>query len=84
MDKVKLRFWVDVAMLLTFILTALAGVCTFISSDSASGFLRISSDVWFGMHLSFASATFVLVMIHLGMHLDFISFAVKKIFRSKE
>ncbi|MEI6243056.1 MAG: DUF4405 domain-containing protein [Chlamydiota bacterium] len=69
----KVKFWLDMILFVAFLLTAVTGVSISISA----------AHHWVILHKFFAVTTVILVVIHISLHWDWISFARKKIFGPK-
>lgn len=84
MDKVKSRFWLNTVTFFFLLCTAATGLINLIfnlleNHAHELQFIGIGADTWVGLHAFFAITTVVLILIHIGLHMDWISFAFKKV-----
>lgn len=89
MEKgIKVKYFVDAAMVLTLLLTAITGIINLfiamLEADDWNSFLGINPIYWLFIHVFFAVITVVLVIVHLMLHKDWISLISKKIFEKKK
>jgi predicted anti-sigma-YlaC factor YlaD len=75
-DKLKVKYFIDLVMLITLLITAFTG---FVISGTVS-FVAVDRHFWFLTHDFFGITTVVLILIHIALHLDWIKSSTKKIF----
>jgi hypothetical protein len=89
MDKgLKIKYWVDVAMAITLLITAITGIINLfmmlLETEDSNKFLGVNPSFWLMTHVIFAVTTVLLVVFHLLLHKDWIVFASKKAFEKTE
>jgi succinate dehydrogenase hydrophobic anchor subunit len=87
--QLKVKYWLDLIMFLILLLTAATGfIGLFLeeleSSHDQLTFLGLPPDSWEFFHILFGVLIVVLILIHLVMHLDWLSFASKKIWKKNK
>ncbi len=89
MEKVKSRFWFDFITLIFLLFTAITGIINLVfhileDHHDNLGFIGIDSETWVTIHAIFAIITIIFITIHILLHVEWISFALKKIFKHEE
>lgn len=80
MEKsIKAKYFLDITMAFTFLITVIAGIVNLIA-DEKGAFLALPISVWLGVHVFFGIFTALLVFVHLILHRDWLTFVSKKIF----
>lgn len=83
MDKLKVRFWIDLTAFVTLLVTAVSGLVLLVFKHLSGPwremrFLGLNPKIWVHIHDLFGVATIIFIAIHIGMHMDWIRCAFKK------
>lgn len=78
----KIKFYVDVLLLIAITICSLSGV--FISKFLFSYFNLENQSFWFDVHSLSAYLSLALISIHIGLHWQMIMYAFRKMFRIKK
>jgi len=91
MNRARLNYWVDIALLVAFVIVAVTGlvlVLAFTSGEPGVGrnvtFMGTSKTAWQPWHSYAGIAMVVLVLIHLILNFGFLTSMTKVIFKKKE
>jgi tryptophan-rich sensory protein len=84
-DKLKVKYVIDLIMLITLIVTAFTGLVNlYLNFSGKVSFIGADQPLWLLTHAFFAITTVLLILIHLALHLDWIKFSTKKIFGQED
>ena len=90
MDKARLNYWIDVLLLVAFVISAVSGFVlkfAFVSAQPGVGrsilFLGTSKMMWLPWHSVSSIVMTVLVMVHLELHFNWLKIMTKALFKSK-
>ncbi|MBI5346901.1 MAG: hypothetical protein HZB76_07160 [Chlamydiae bacterium] len=79
-NPLKVKYWFNLIMFLFLLCTAATGLINaFIQLQKAPIFLGMAPKSWLILHGLLGVSTVVLILIHLAMHFEWLSFANKKI-----
>lgn len=80
-EKLKVKYYLDLVMLLTLSVTALTGLANlYLGLSKAKSLMGIGWPFFVYTHAVFAITTVILILVHLLLHLEWIKFSSKKIF----
>ncbi len=84
-NPTKISFWLDVVLLLTFLLTALSGLVLWLAPHGGGGGGRdvwgLWPRVWKDVHIYVGLALLAVATIHLVRHWNWIVYVPKRLFR---
>jgi hypothetical protein len=90
MERARLNYWIDVVLLVAFIIVTVSGFVlkfAFVSAQPGVGrgilFLGTSKIAWLPWHTLSGIAMTVLVFVHLVLHFNWIKVMTKTLFKSK-
>lgn len=86
MNKAKINYWVDAALALSYIITAVTGLIIFfflpggVKQGRLQEFMGIIKENWTSVHNWVGIAMIVLSLVHLMLHWNWIVCMTKNIF----
>lgn len=90
MEKTRLDYWVDISLLIAFIISAVSGLVlefAFISAQPGVGrnvlFLGTSKVMWLPWHSVSSIIMTFLILVHLALHFNWLKVMIKSLFKSK-
>jgi|AntAceMinimDraft_9_1070365.scaffolds.fasta_scaffold399659_2 cytochrome b subunit of formate dehydrogenase len=90
MDKLKLNYFVDALMTISFFVTAFTGLIIFfflpsgVQKGGYQVFIEITKQTWTAVHNWSGIIMIVLVLVHFILHWNWIVSATKKLFSKRE
>jgi quinol-cytochrome oxidoreductase complex cytochrome b subunit len=91
MEKARWNYWVDIALLIAFIILAVSGLVLFFAFTSGSPgvgrsvtFMGTSKGDWQPWHSYAGLSMVILVLVHLILNFGFLTSMTKIIFKKKE
>jgi hypothetical protein len=91
MDKARWNYWVDIGLLVAFVIVAVSGLVIFFAFTSGQPgvgrnltFMGTSKSDWQPWHAYSGIAMVVLVLLHLILNFGFLTSMTKVIFKKKE
>lgn len=89
MDKTKVNYFVDVLLIISFIVVAITSVIIFFFLPSGvrqagyQTFLGLTKHTWSNIHTIFGFTMIVLSLVHLVLHFKWLTAMSKTIFKKK-
>ena len=91
MERNRLNYWIDILLLISFVISAVTGLVlkfAFVSGQPGVGsgvlFLGTSKMVWIPWHTISSFAMVLLVLIHLVLHFGWLRAMTKTLVRKRE
>jgi len=85
MVKPKINYWIDVVMLIAFLITAITGIILFFMpsgpKSSLSSFLGVIKHTWSSWHQWLGIAMIILAIVHFLLHWKWFIVMTKNLFK---
>jgi len=89
MDKTKINYFIDVLLIISFIVVAITSIIIFFFLPSGvrqagyQTFLGMTKHTWSNIHTIFGFAMIILSLVHLILHFKWLTVMSKTIFKKK-
>ena len=91
MERERLNYWIDIGLLVSFLIVAVTGLVMFFAFVSASPgvgrgvtFLGTGKAAWIPWHNYAGLVMIALVFVHLVLHFGWLTAMTKSLFRKEE